>query len=39
MTETDSPRLQGLNRIDPALREAAGELGAVDFRTETLPAA
>ena len=38
MTETNLTRPQGLNRIDPVLREAAIELGVVEFRTETLPA-
>jgi acetyl esterase len=38
MTQTDLTRPQGLNRIDPVLREAAIELGVVEFRAETLPA-
>jgi acetyl esterase/lipase len=38
MTQTDLTRPQGLNRIDPVLREAAIELGVVEFRSETLPA-
>lgn len=38
MTQTDLARPQGLNRIDPVLREAAIELGVVEFRAETLPA-
>jgi acetyl esterase/lipase len=38
MTQTDLTRPQGLNRIDPVLREAAIELGIVEFRVETLPA-
>jgi acetyl esterase len=38
MTQTNLTRPQGLNRIDPALREAAIELGIVEFRAETLPA-
>ncbi|OBJ01559.1 alpha/beta hydrolase [Mycobacterium alsense] len=37
MTQTNL-RPQGLNRIDPVLREAAIELGVAEFRTETLPA-
>ena len=37
MTQTNLTRPQGLNRIDPVLREAAIELGIVEFRTETLP--
>lgn len=37
MTQTNL-RPQGLNRIDPVLREAAIDLGVVEFRTETLPA-
>jgi acetyl esterase len=38
MTQTNLSRPQGLSRIDPVLREAAVELGVVEFRTETLPA-
>ncbi|MGB8391863.1 alpha/beta hydrolase, partial [Mycobacterium sp.] len=38
MTQTNLTRPQGLNRIDPVLREAAVELGVVEFRAETLPA-
>jgi acetyl esterase len=38
MTQTDLTRPQGLNRIDPVLREAAIELGVVEFRAETLSA-
>ncbi len=38
MTETNHGRPQGLNRIDPVLREAATELGVVEFRGETLVA-
>jgi acetyl esterase/lipase len=38
MTQTHTARPQGLNRIDPVLREAAIELGVVEFRGETLPA-
>jgi acetyl esterase len=38
MTQTDLTRPQGLNRIDPVLREAAIELGVVEFRSETLSA-
>lgn len=38
MTQTNLSRPQGLNRIDPVLREAAIELGVVEFRDETLPA-
>ena len=37
MTQTNQTRPQGLNRIDPVLREAAIELGVVEFRAETLP--
>src|SRR6516165_5144783 len=37
MTQTNLTRPQGLNRIDPVLREAAIELGVVEFRAETLP--
>lgn len=37
MTQTDLTRPQGLNRIDPVLREAAIELGVVELRAETLP--
>jgi len=37
MTQTNLTRPQGLNRIDPVLREAAIELGIVEFRAETLP--
>jgi len=38
MTKTNLTRPQGLNRIDPVLRDAAIELGVVEFRAETLPA-
>jgi acetyl esterase/lipase len=38
MTQTNLTRPQGLNRIDPALRDAAIEHGTFEFRTETLPA-
>ncbi|HYB82323.1 MAG TPA: alpha/beta hydrolase [Mycobacterium sp.] len=38
MTQTNLTRPQGLNRIDPVLRETALELGVVEFRAETLPA-
>ncbi len=38
MTQTNLTRPQGLTRIDPVLREAATELGIVEFRDETLPA-
>ncbi|WP_156685878.1 alpha/beta hydrolase [Mycobacterium sp. Marseille-P9652] len=38
MTPGNHQRPQGLNRIDPVLREAATELGVVEFRAETLPA-
>jgi len=38
MTQTNLTRPQGLNRIDPVLREAAIELGVVEFRADTLPA-
>lgn len=38
MTQLDVTRPQGLNRIDPVLREAAIELGVAEFRAETLPA-
>ena len=38
MTQTDLTRPQGLNRIDPVLREAASELGIAEFRVETLSA-
>jgi acetyl esterase/lipase len=37
MTQTNLTRPQGLNRIDPVLRDAAIELGVVEFRAETLP--
>ncbi len=37
-TQTNLIRPQGLNRIDPVLREAATDLGVVEFRAETLPA-
>jgi acetyl esterase len=37
MTQTDLTRPQGLNRIDPVLREAAIEQGIVEFHAETLP--
>src|SRR5665213_2483442 len=38
MTQTDLTRPQGINRIDPVLRDAASELGIVEFRAETLTA-
>jgi acetyl esterase/lipase len=38
MTQTDLTRPQGINRLDPVLRDAASELGIVEFRTETVPA-
>jgi len=38
MTQTNLTRPQGLNRIDPVLRDAAIELGVVEFRAETLAA-
>jgi acetyl esterase len=38
MTQTDLTRPQGINRIDPVLRDAASELGIVEFRAETLAA-
>ena len=38
MTQTNLARPQGLTRIDPVLRDAAAELGVVEFRTESLPA-
>ena len=38
MTQTNLARPHGLNRIDPVLRDAAVELGAFEFRAETLPA-
>ena len=38
MTQTDLTRPQGLNRIDPVLREAAIELGIAEFQLETLSA-
>jgi acetyl esterase/lipase len=38
MTQTNLTRPQGLNRIDPVLRDAAIELGVFEFRVETLPA-
>jgi acetyl esterase len=38
MTQTNVTRPQGLSRIDPALRDAAAELGIVEFLIETLPA-
>ena len=38
MTQTNLTRPQGLSRIDPALRDAAAELGIVEFLIETLPA-
>ncbi len=37
MTQTNLARPHGLSRIDPVLRDAAIELGAFEFRTETLP--
>ncbi|HEY0224963.1 MAG TPA: alpha/beta hydrolase, partial [Mycobacterium sp.] len=36
MTQTNLTRPQGLNRLDPVLREAASELGVVEFRDESL---
>lgn len=38
MTQPNLTRPQGFNRIDPVLREAAAELGVIEFRAETLPA-
>src|SRR5215469_14814575 len=38
MTQTNVTRPQGLTRIDPVLREAAIEIGIVEFHAETLPA-
>src|SRR5690349_20537296 len=38
MTQTDLTRPQGLNRIDPVLREAAIDVGIVEFQAETLAA-
>jgi acetyl esterase len=38
MTQTNLSRPQGLSRLDPVLREAATELGVVEFRAETLAA-
>jgi acetyl esterase len=38
MTQMNRVRPQGFNRIDPVLREAATDLGVVEFRPETLPA-
>lgn len=38
MTQTNLARPHGLNRIDPVLRDAAIDLGAFEFRAETLPA-
>ncbi|OBK59847.1 alpha/beta hydrolase [Mycobacterium colombiense] len=38
MTQTNLTRPHGLSRIDPVLRDAAVELGAFEFRAETLPA-
>ncbi|OBF07636.1 alpha/beta hydrolase [Mycobacterium sp. 852002-10029_SCH5224772] len=38
MTQTNLARPHGLTRIDPVLRDAAVELGAFEFRAETLPA-
>src|SRR5690242_4008847 len=38
MTQTNLTRPHGLNRIDPVLRDAAVELGAFEFRAETLAA-
>ncbi len=38
MTQTDLTRPQGINRIDPVLRDAASELGIGEFRAETLGA-
>src|SRR5271163_1366283 len=38
MTQTNLTRPQGLNRIDPVLREAANGLGVVEFRAESLSA-
>jgi acetyl esterase len=36
MTEANLTRPQGLNRIDPVLRDAATELGVFEFRAESL---
>jgi acetyl esterase/lipase len=38
MTQTNLTRPQGLNRIDPMLRDAALQLGVFEFQAETLPA-
>lgn len=38
MTQTNLARPHGLGRIDPVLRDAAIDLGAFEFRAETLPA-
>lgn len=38
MTQTNLTRPQSLNRLDPVLRQAASELGVVEFRAESLPA-
>lgn len=38
MTQTNLARPHGLTRIDPVLRDAAVELGAFEFRAETLAA-
>jgi acetyl esterase len=38
MTQTSLTRPQGLNRLDPVLRDAAIEQGVVEFRAETLSA-
>ena len=38
MTQTDLTRPQGLNRIDPVLREAAIDQGIAEFQVETLSA-
>ncbi len=38
MTQTNLTRPQGLNRIDPVLREAAIGLGVAEFRAESLAA-
>ena len=36
MTQTNLTRPQGLNRIDPVLRDAAAELGVFEFRDDSL---
>jgi hypothetical protein len=38
MTQTNLTRLQGLSRIDLALRDAAAGLGVAEFRAESLAA-